>query len=68
MWASSVGLYQKHKPQHPHHVKARGNNFCDTSKYTLRTVIYRVLLSGFFVLFCFLSQEVIYNFAAVVCI
>ena len=20
-WASSVGLYYKHKPQHPHHVK-----------------------------------------------
>ena len=22
-WASSVGLGQRHKPQHPHHVKAR---------------------------------------------
>ena len=21
VWASSVGLHQKHKPQHPHHVK-----------------------------------------------
>ena len=36
-WASSVGLYQKHKPQHPHHmeVSLRGVN---TSLFTLYVV------------------------------
>ena len=38
-WASSVGLYQKHKPQHPHHGKVSLWGLSCTALYCVSYVV-----------------------------
>ena len=47
-WASSVGLCQKHKPRHPHHVKVdpRGRKYNETDEQTTATTK-RLVSTGF---------------------
>ena len=45
-WASSVGLYQKHKPQHPHHVKVNMRGPTGRKQKYLQSVYLIYLFKG----------------------